>query len=361
MNKRDRFWSSNVKKLVPYVPGEQPKNGTFIKLNTNENPYGPSPAVVNAIKSYPADRLRLYPDPGNQMLRNKLALHYQLDQSEIFVGNGSDEILAFAFFAFFTGRKQAGDSLIRFCDVTYSFYPVYAQLFDISYEMIRLDPSFQINTRDIPADGDGLVIANPNAPTGIAVTTAEIEQLLQANTDRLVLVDEAYVDFGAESCVKLLREYDNLLIVQTFSKSRSLAGLRAGFAMGSEALIDALQRTRDSFNSYTVNSITQAAALAAMDSPAWFEQTRSDIIKTREWTSAAMEKLGFKLTDSAANFLFATHNKYSAEEIYAYLRKNGILVRHFKLSRISNYLRITIGREDHMKTFIQCLQAFVTS
>lgn len=361
MKNANRFWSQKVKDLEPYVPGEQPKEQVFIKLNTNENPYGPSPEVEQVLLDYPKSRLRLYPDPQNQTLREALADYYDLRPEQIFAGNGSDEILAFAFFAFFTGRQSGKNAHIRFFDITYSFYPVYAKLYDIPYKLIKLGDNLEIDVKTIPTDGDGLIIANPNAPTGLALSLTEIEMLLTANRDRLVLVDEAYVDFGADSAIPLLSRYDNLLIVQTFSKSRALAGLRAGYAMGSPALIEALQRTRDSINSYTVNSLTQAAATAAVKSASWFRKTCSDIIKTRSYAMQAMAELGFELTDSMTNFVFARHPDYDARDLADRLRSQGILVRHFKQPRIDQYLRISIGTLDDMKVLITKLEELISN
>lgn len=365
MDTAERFWSDKTRLLKPYIPGEQPRDRTLIKLNTNENPYGPAPEAAIALKNYPADQLRLYPDPENIELRDAIADYYGLPINSIFIGNGSDEILAMAFMAFYTGRKNntvpgsENSARIYFFDITYSFYPVYSQLFDIPYALIPLDDNFGIDPSSIPTAGDGLVIANPNAPTGRALNLQQIEEILQANRDRLVLVDEAYIDFGGESAVPLIGAYDNLLIVQTFSKSRSMAGLRVGYAMGSPELIEALRRVRDSFNSYTVDRLAQMAAKAAINSGQWFEETRSRIIFSREKATAALKKMNFTVIDSAANFIFISHRTVHAQLLYQELRKMGILVRHFQQQRIDNYLRVSIGTEEEMDQFIRIVAGII--
>jgi histidinol-phosphate aminotransferase len=388
-----RLWNRKTKRLVPYVPGEQPRDRTFIKLNTNENPYPPPPEVISAIRSYPVERLRLYPDPASHLLRRKLADYFGVDENRIFVGNGSDEILAFAFQAFFptsqeaaravqdgtagSGRQLAppgetvavssentrdglrADQMITFPDITYSFYPVYAESFDIPYRLMRLDDDFVLPLAACLEPSAGVVLANPNAPTGIAVGLDSIAAIADADRNRLVLVDEAYVDFGAESAVQLLDRFDNILVVQTCSKSRSLAGLRVGFAIGAPGLIEGLERMRDSFNSYTVDSLAQVAAIAAFDASSWFEQMRGRIATTREKTTRAMRELGFQVLPSCANFVFARHPGFVGAELYRMLRQTGILVRHFQRPRIEDFLRISIGTDDEMDQLIAALAALL--
>lgn len=352
-----RLWNHKVRTLTPYVPGEQPKNQLLIKLNTNENPYPPPEQVKQALRDYPMERLRLYPDPSSGALRETIAAYHGLETKQVFVGNGSDEVLAFAFQAFFEHDGPA----VLFPDITYSFYPVYARMFDLCWHTPHLDESFHIRLQDYLVKGNPVVLANPNAPTGIALELDEIEQIVQADTDRLVLVDEAYVDFGAQSAAALLDRYDNLLVVQTFSKSRSLAGLRVGFALGSTGLIEALERIRDSINSYTLDSLAQAAAKAALESGAWFEQTRQRLIETREQCADRLHKLGFMVLPSRANFLFVHHPDHEAAWIYGQLRAVGILVRHFTAERIDSFLRISIGTEDDMSVLCSRLEAILAS
>lgn len=359
-----RLWSRKTRNLIPYVPGEQPKDKILIKLNTNENPYPPPPAVETAIRDFPADRLRLYPDPSSAVLRQTLADYYGLSEQQIFVGNGSDEILAFAFQAFFNrfdpdGGQASDYGCIVFPDITYSFYPVYARMFDIPFRTVQLDDRFRIDLESLSAPSAGIILANPNAPTGISVGLDVIEKLAASDRDRLLLVDEAYVDFGAESAVCLLAEYDNILVVQTFSKSRSLAGLRVGFALGAPALIEALQRVRDSFNSYTLDSLAQSVAVAVLKSPDWFEKNRARIIATREKCAGDLTGMGFDVLSSDANFLFVRHPEHTGETLFRSLRQEGILVRHFNLPRIENYLRITVGSEDDMNQLINALRAIL--
>ncbi|HBP39025.1 MAG TPA: histidinol-phosphate transaminase [Clostridiales bacterium] len=362
-----RFWGRKTRELIPYVPGEQPRERTFIKLNTNENPYSPASAVDQALRSYPPERIRLYPDPASTQLRNVLAEYYGWPASGIFVGNGSDEVLALAFQAFFNSRAdlgRAGAALqdflpgecLVFPDITYSFYPVYARMYEIPFRTVPLREDFSLPIEDLLQPSAGLILANPNAPTGIAVGTDVLAALAAADPDRLLIIDEAYVDFGAESAVSLLDRFDNLLIVQTCSKSRSLAGLRVGCALGAPALIEGLERVRDSFNSYTVDSLAQVAAAAAFSDAGWYERTRARIIATRERTAAALRTLGFQILPSSANFLFVSCPRRPARQLYQELRREGILVRHFNLPRIDNYLRITIGKDEDMDQLTETLR-----
>ncbi|MDD3866002.1 MAG: histidinol-phosphate transaminase [Clostridia bacterium] len=349
-----RFWSWKTAQIVPYVPGEQPVDTSLIKLNTNENPYDPAPEVIDAVSTADPDDFRLYPDPENRRLRQVLSDYYGVAPDCIFVGNGSDEVLAMAFQAFFTCRRpsNAPDHLtetLYFPDITYSFYPVYAALYDIPYQTFALDDDLALNPADVPDGGTGLVLANPNAPTGRALPLRDIRALLKANPDRLVLVDEAYIDFGGESAIALLPDHDNLLIVQTMSKSRALAGLRVGCAIGPPDLIEGLRRIRDSFNSYTVDRIAQKAAIAAVQAAGWFERTRAAVIATREWFSAELDQLGFTVIPSSANFVLTSHPEYDAAWLQDRLRQQKILVRRFNLPRIADYLRISIGRQEDME------------
>ncbi|NLM10654.1 MAG: histidinol-phosphate transaminase [Clostridiaceae bacterium] len=350
----NRFWSDTVRNILPYIPGEQPKDKKYIKLNTNENPYPPSPKVLEAIRQETGSILRLYPDPEASSLKETLSDFYQVRANEVFVGNGSDEILAFCFPAFF----NAGD-VISFPEITYSFYPVYADLFGLKCETIALNRDFTVDLSKFPENVDGILLANPNAPTGIAVGLSEIEILLQKHNDKLVIIDEAYVDFGAESAVPLIKNYENLLVVQTFSKSRSLAGLRVGFALGNKDLIEALNRVKNSFNSYTVDRIAQRAAVAAVRDKEYFTETLNRIIKTREETAKRLISLGFNVLPSKTNFLFVSHDKISGRELFSRLRHDGILVRHFDGEGIENYLRITIGTDEEMEVLVERLQNFL--
>lgn len=350
----NRFWSKTASDISPYVPGEQPRDKKYIKLNTNENPYPPSPKVLEAIRRETSADVRLYPDPDAEALKNAIARFYQVNCDEVFVGNGSDEVLAFCFPAFF----NPGDT-VSFPDITYSFFPVYSRLFGVKYETVRVTGDFSIPFDDFRYGARGILIPNPNAPTGLAVDTGKIEKLLEKFPDTLVVVDEAYVDFGACSTVPLIHKYDNLLVVQTFSKSRCLAGLRVGFAIGNNGLIEALERVKNSFNSYTIDRIAQKAAEAAVEDKEYFYRTTRRIMTTREYTAQELERLGFTVLPSKANFLFASHKSIAAEEIFVKLRQEGILVRHFKNPRIENWLRITIGTYDEMAVLIEKLKAMM--
>ncbi|NCA99982.1 MAG: histidinol-phosphate transaminase [Clostridia bacterium] len=354
-----RLWSRKVHGLTPYVPGEQPRDRVFIKLNTNENPYPPAPGVIEAIQTFPVERLKLYPDPTGLATRTALADYHGVALDQVFVGNGSDEVLAMAFQAFFNHHIDPATAKetekIVFPDITYSFYPVYARLYDIPYRTVPLADDFTMPLASLQAPSAGIVLANPNAPTGIALALDDIRSLAAADRDRLILVDEAYVDFGGESAVALLPEFDNILVIQTLSKSRSLAGMRIGFAIGDPHLIHALERIRDSFNSYTLDSLAQTCAVAAFADGHWFETTRIRIMTTRERTTKALESLGFSVLPSAANFIFIRHDRYQAADLYTRLRDAGILVRHFKQPRIENSLRVSIGTDPDMDAFITAL------
>jgi histidinol-phosphate aminotransferase len=334
----NRFWSPVVDRLSPYVPGEQPKLHDLVKLNTNENPYGPSPRVIAAIQVELGDGLRLYPDPTASRLRQTVAAYYGIEPDQVFIGNGSDEILAHGFFALFQQSRP-----LLFPDITYSFYPVYCGLYGIDYRSIPLRDDFSLHPDDYAQPNGGIIFPNPNAPTGRLLPLQEIEALLQRNRDSVVLVDEAYIDFGGESAVGLIDRYDNLLVVQTLSKSRSLAGMRIGLALGNADLLEGLIRVKDSFNSYPIDRLAQAAAVAAFEDEEYFRRTCRRVIKDRETLSAALQEMGFEVLPSAANFLFARHPGHDAAALAACLREASVIVRHFRQPRIDQYLRITIG------------------
>jgi histidinol-phosphate aminotransferase len=334
-----KFWSDVVHKLTPYVPGEQPKLSNLVKLNTNENPYGPSPKVIEALKAEATDSLRLYPDPNSDALKAVIAENFNLQPNQVFVGNGSDEVLAHTFQALLKHDKP-----LLFPDITYSFYPVYCGLYDISYQTIPLAQDFTICVEDYTQPNGGIIFPNPNAPTGMPLPLADVERLLKQNTESVVVVDEAYVDFGTESAVSLINQYPNLLVTHTLSKARSLAGLRVGYALGATELIEALIRVKDSFNSYPIDRFASAGAIAAMQDRDYFEKTCQQVIATRDALVSDLTSLGFDVLPSGANFIFAKHKQHSGADLTAKLREHGIIVRHFKSpSRISDFLRITIG------------------
>lgn len=345
------FWSERIRDAVPYVPGEQPRDRKFIKLNTNENPYPPSSKAVDAMKEALGADLRLYPDPECTELRAAAAQCWSVKPEQVFCGNGSDEILAFCFQAFFDPDRE-----VVFPKITYSFYPVYTDYFGLKRREVPMNPDFSDPVELLCGSNGGVVLANPNAPTGIAVGLDVVEKLLQANSDVVVIVDEAYVDFGAQSAVELIDRYPNLIVVQTLSKSRSLAGLRVGFAIGQENLINALRCVRDSINSYTVDRVAQAGAAAALLDKAYFDETRSKVMNTRAWTAAELEKLGFTVCPSQTNFLFACNPEKKGKEIFAYLRQEGILVRRWDIPEIVDWLRISIGTDAEMQEFIRVLK-----
>src|SRR5690554_3413407 len=351
-----RFWSPLVHQLTPYVPGEQPKIPNLTKLNTNESPYGPSPKVYEAIKQATNDTLRLYPDPQAQDLKQALADYTGLPANHIFVGNGSDEVLALAYQ---TLLKQ--DKPLLFPDISYSFYPVYCKMYQVDYEQIPLDENFKINLVDYQRPNGGIIFPNPNAPTGIALPLGEIRQLLDNNPESVVLVDEAYVDFGAESAVSLVKDYPNLLVTQTFSKSWALAGLRVGFAVGQPELIEALIRVKDSFNSYPLDRLALAGAKAAVEDQDYFKSTCNKVITSREKLTQALSQLGFDVLPSSANFVFARHPQHEGAWLAQKLREKALLVRHFNQPRISSFLRITLGTEEQNTLLIQLLTELVNN
>ncbi len=346
-----KFWSPFVKGLVPYVPGEQPKLAKLVKLNTNENPYGPSPKAVAAMQAEVGDNLRLYPDPNSDRLKQAVADYYGVQTNQVFVGNGSDEVLAHAFHGLF----QHGKPLL-FPDVSYSFYPVYCGLYGIPFEALPLDEQFQIRVEDYARPNGGIVFPNPNAPTGCLLALEAIERLLKANPDTVVLVDEAYIDFGGETAISLVDRYPNLLVTQTLSKSRSLAGLRVGLAVGHPDLIEALERIKNSFNSYPLDRMAIAGAAVAFEDKAYFEETCRKVIDSRERLVAELGKLGFDVLPSAANFVFARHPQKDAAGIAAGLREQGVIVRHFKQERIAQFLRITIGTPEQNQALLDALR-----
>jgi histidinol-phosphate aminotransferase len=341
-----RFWSPTVRNLSPYVPGEQSTVAGIIKLNTNENPYGPSPRVLAAIASA-TDRLHLYPDPRASCLCETIAARYDVAPEEVFVGNGSDEILAHTFQALLKH-----DAPLLFPDITYSFYPVYCGLYGIRYEEVPVDAAMRVRITDFRRPCSAIILPNPNAPTGIGLPREAIEALVVEHPDQLVVIDEAYVDFGAETAVSLVARHDNLLIVQTLSKSRALAGLRVGYAIGQRPLIEALERVKGSFNSYPLDCLAIAGAVAAIKDDAWFQQTRERIIANRESLVHALSDLGFEVLPSVANFVFARHRNRRGAQLAAQLRELGVLVRHFQKPRIEDFLRITVGTEDQLSRLI---------
>jgi len=349
-----RFWSPEVRELEPYVPGEQPKIQNLLKLNTNENPYPPSPKVVEAVQAVlheQADALRLYPDPDATALKQAIAKQQDIDVSQVFVGNGSDEVLAHIFKAFFLQEEP-----ILYPDITYSFYPVYSQFFGTKTKEIPLNENFEIDVKDYTQPNGGVIITNPNAPTSIALSLAEIEQVLQANPDRVVVIDEAYVDFGAESAVSLINRYENLVVCQTTSKSRSLAGLRVGFAIAQSHLIAALEAVKNSFNSYPIDRFAIAAAVASFEDQAYFEEQCQKVIISREKLVRDLTELGFNVLPSKANFIFASHPSHDAGQLAQQLREQGIIVRYFNKPRINQFLRITVGTDEQNERLVQTLK-----
>lgn len=340
-------WRKNLRVVEPYVPGEQPKQEDMIKLNTNENPYPPAPGVERVLKEIETGEFRLYPKPDARELVDALAEEYQVSPEQVFVGVGSDDVLGMAFLTCFNGEKE-----ILFPDITYSFYPVWADLFQIPYQRPALDEAFCIRKEDYFVPNGGIVIANPNAPTSIAMPLTDIEEIVASNPDSVVIIDEAYVDFGGESALPLVEKYDNLLVVQTFSKSRSMAGMRIGFAVGCKELIAAMYAVRNSYNSYTMNMPSILCGTEAVKDRAYFEKTTAAIMNTRETVTKRLEELGFAVLPSSANFLFATHQSVPAEELFLMLREKHIYVRYFKQPRIQNYLRITIGTPEQMDRFL---------
>ena len=341
-------WRDNLRTIEPYVPGEQPNLPDMVKLNTNENPYPPSPKVVETLKNFDCDSLRLYPDPNSQVLADALAKRYGLQSDQVFLGVGSDDVLAIAFMTFFNSKKP-----ILFPDITYSFYDVWAELFQIPYERPALDDHFDLIPEDYYKENGGVVIANPNAPTGVLQSLDFLRDVIEHNRDVVVIIDEAYADFSGSSALELTKEYDNVLIVQTYSKSRSLAGMRIGYAMGNPELIRAMNDVRYSYNSYPMTRLSVALGAAALEDEAYFRETVAKVIETREWTKKELKRLGFAFRDSRTNFIFATHESVPAQTIFDVLREKHIFVRHFGQKRIENYLRISIGTQAEMERFVR--------
>jgi len=345
-----KFWSPFVNDLVPYVPGEQPKLTKLVKLNTNENPYGPSPKAIDAMRAAISDELRLYPDPNSDLLKQAVARYYGVDAGRVFLGNGSDEVLAHAYNAFF---RQ--DQPLLFPDISYSFYPVYCGLYGVDYEAVPLDEQFQIRVEDYARPNGGIIFPNPNAPTGCLLPLDAVEQILKNSPDSVVIVDEAYIDFGGETAISLVDRYPNLLVTQTLSKSRSLAGLRVGLAVGHPDLIEALERVKNSFNSYPLDRMAIVGAAAAFDDREYFESTCQRVIASREALVEQLEGKGFEVLPSAANFIFARHPQHDAAGLAAKVREQGVIVRHFKQARIAQFLRITIGTPEQNQALVDAL------
>jgi len=356
-----KFWSKRVQELDPYTPGEQPQDQQYIKLNTNENPYPPSPKAIQAMRAAADENMRLYPDPNCHSLKQAIADYYALPVEQVFVGNSSDEVLAHTFVSLLKHDKP-----LLYPDISYSFYPCYCKLFGINAKQVPLAENFTIKAKDYDQENGGIIFPNPNAPSGISLSLDEVEEILKANPDSAVVIDEAYVDFGGETAVPLITKYPNLLVTQTFSKSRSLAGLRVGFALGQKELIEALERVKNSFNAYPLDRAALEGSIASMNDKAYFEETCKKIIKTREETTAALEKMDFTVLSSKTNFIFAkppvkgnANNAITAEDLYLKLKEEGILVRYFKAPRINEFLRITIGRDDEMRTFLEKISALL--
>ncbi len=349
-----KAWEANIRKVIPYTPGEQPNKDRMVKLNTNENPYPPAPGVQKAMETFDMDSLRLYPDPRASALVNVLADYYKVSPEQVFVGVGSDDVLAMAFMTFFNSEKP-----ILFPDITYSFYPVWAEEFRIPYETVALNDELKIVKEDYYRENGGIIFPNPNAPTALALGIDDVEDIIRHNPDVIVIVDEAYVDFGAESALKLVDQYDNLLVVQTFSKSRSMAGMRIGFAVGNPVLIKYLNDVKYSFNSYTMNQTSLKYGVEVVKDDAYFKETTGKIIKTREHAKKMLGEMGFVFPDSKANFLFITHPEYRAKDLFEALKQEDIYVRYFSLPRIDNYLRVTIGTDEQMEVFYDFLRRYM--
>ncbi|MEG5264643.1 histidinol-phosphate transaminase [Pseudomonas sp. JDS28PS106] len=345
-----KFWSPFVSRLVPYVPGEQPKLTRLIKLNTNENPYGPSPRAIEAMRAALNDDLRLYPDPNSDQLKQAVAGYYGVESNQVFVGNGSDEVLAHIFHALFQHDKP-----LLFPDISYSFYPVYCGLYGIDHEAVPLDEQFQIRVEDYSRPNGGIIFPNPNAPTGCLLPLEAVARIVESNPESVVVVDEAYIDFGGETAIKLVDRYPNLLVTQTLSKSRSLAGLRVGLAVGHPDLIEALERVKNSFNSYPLDRLANVGGAAAFEDRDYFESTCKAVIESREVLVGQLQAKGFEVLPSAANFIFARHPKHDAAGLAAKVREHGVIVRHFKQERIAQFLRISIGTPEQHEALLEAL------
>ena len=346
--------TKNLRNIEPYVPGEQSKDKDIVKINANENPYPPSPKAAEVLKSFDTNKLRFYPSANSTKLKEAIAKYYKVDVSNVFVGNGSDDVLAVAFQSFFNSEKP-----IVYPDLTYSFYPVWCSLFGIKYKNYPVGDDFRINPEDYKEKNGGVVIPNPNAPTSLGEGLDFVEKILDYNQDSVVIIDEAYVDFGGTSSVPLIEKYENLLVTGTFSKSRSLAGLRIGFAIGSKALIDVMEAVKNSYNSYTVDSLSIEMGAASIEDDEYFKSTCKKVIKTRERVTLELEKLGFDVLDSQTNFIFATHNKHNMKSLFEYLKTQKVFIRYFSLPRIENYVRITIGTNEEMDIFLEKTKEFI--
>lgn len=349
-----REWTKNLRNIEPYVPGEQSKDKDIVKINANENPYPPSPKAAEVLKSFDTNKLRFYPSANSTKLKEAIAKYYKVDVSNVFVGNGSDDVLAVAFQSFFNSEKP-----IVYPDLTYSFYPVWCSLFGIKYKNYPVGDDFRINPEDYKEKNGGVVIPNPNAPTSLGEGLDFVEKVLDYNQDSVVIIDEAYVDFGGTSSIPLIDKYENLLVTGTFSKSRSLAGLRIGFAIGSKALIDVMEAVKNSYNSYTVDSLSIEMGAASIEDDEYFKSTCKKVIKTRERVTLELEKLGFDVLDSQTNFIFVTHNKHNMKSLFEYLKTQKVFIRYFSLPRIENYVRITIGTNEEMDIFLEKTKEFI--
>ena len=349
-----REWTKNLRNIEPYVPGEQSKDKDIVKINANENPYPPSPKAAEVLKSFDTNKLRFYPSANSTKLKEAIAKYYKVDVSNVFVGNGSDDVLAVAFQSFFNSEKP-----IVYPDLTYSFYPVWCSLFGIKYKNYPVGDDFRINPEDYKEKNGGVVIPNHNAPTSLGEGLDFVEKILNYNQDSVVIIDEAYVDFGGTSSIPLIDKYENLLVTGTFSKSRSLAGLRIGFAIGSKALIDVMEAVKNSYNSYTVDSLSIEMGAASIEDDEYFKSTCKKVIKTRERVTLELEKLGFDVLDSQTNFIFATHNKHNMKSLFEYLKTQKVFIRYFSLPRIENYVRITIGTNEEMDIFLEKTKEFI--
>lgn len=349
-----REWTKNLRNIEPYVPGEQSKDKDIVKINANENPYPPSPKAAEVLKNFDTNKLRFYPSANSTKLKEEIAKYYKVDVSNVFVGNGSDDVLAVAFQSFFNSEKP-----IVYPDLTYSFYPVWCSLFGIKYKNYPVGDDFRINPEDYKEKNGGVVIPNPNAPTSLGEGLDFVEKILNYNQDSVVIIDEAYVDFGGTSSIPLIDKYENLLVTGTFSKSRSLAGLRIGFAIGSKALIDVMEAVKNSYNSYTVDSLSIEMGAASIEDDEYFKSTCKKVIKTRERVTLELEKLGFDVLDSQTNFIFATHNKHNMKSLFEYLKTQKVFIRYFSLPRIENYVRITIGTNEEMDIFLEKTKEFI--
>lgn len=349
-----REWTKNLRNIEPYVPGEQSKDKDIVKINANENPYPPSPKAIEALKSFDTNKLRFYPSANSTKLKEAIAKYYKVDVSNVFVGNGSDDVLAVAFQSFFNSEMP-----IVYPDLTYSFYPVWCSLFGIKYKNYPVGDDFRINPEDYKEKNGGVVIPNPNAPTSLGEGLDFVEKILNYNQDSVVIIDEAYVDFGGTSSISLIDKYENLLVTGTFSKSRSLAGLRIGFAIGSKALIDVMEAVKNSYNSYTVDSLSIEMGAASIEDDEYFKSTCKKVIKTRARVTLELEKLGFDVLDSQTNFIFVTHNKHNMKSLFEYLKTQKVFIRYFSLPRIENYVRITIGTNEEMDIFLEKTKEFI--